>query len=244
MKLCDAFSKILAYSNRERDVLSLLQTVVKNKEKLHICDLDMSLILLAFGEVSLMKESEIAALADSEYAKLIAPEFFDGEMPDSDGQEFMDKIVKGLTEKLADYTLSPEEKRSVLEHSLSNEVDFDSVLSDKPEEITLNKNIGLKVRCNEFYSFALSQTRFSVINEVVISNSGSEAVKNAKLKITATHDYIEISDIDISVLNPAEPVSICKFDVTPRIERLLELSEKVIGKLNFRLEKDDEIQLS
>lgn len=241
MKLCDVFSRILAYSNRERDVLSLLQTVVKNKEKLHICDLDMSLILLAFGEVSLMKESEIAALADSEYAKLIAPEFFDGDMPDFDGQEFMDKIVKGLTEKLADYTLSPEEKRSVLEHSLSNEVDFDSVLSDKPEEITLNKNIGLKVRCNEFYSFALSQTRFSVINEVVISNSGSEAVKNAKLKISATPDYIEISDIDISVLNPAEPVSICKFDVTPRIERLLELSEKVIGKLNFRLEKDDEI---
>ena len=240
MKISDLIDIIKELSRYEKDSLRLIQTIVKNKEKLHICDLDMSLILLSIGGARLMKKSEIQALADSSYAQYVVPELFMEDVQAVDEKKFMNEVVNAIEERLSFIVLTSEANAIVLNHELSNEINVDSVLVNKVNEIALNNNVQLQVRCNSFYSFALSQTRFSVINEVILSNIGEDTIKDAKLRITAIPDYLSVADIDISVLNPHEPISIRDFNITPKIEELLSFSEKVVGKIVFSLVKADE----
>lgn len=241
MKISELFEKINILSTNEKDAIRLLQAIVKNKRSLHIPDLDFALILLAFDAQSLIEKDDIKALADSRYAKYLVPELFYDDTELVDKEKFINEVETAIAQKIPHIALPQKSKEAIFDYDLSTEIVLDSLLVNKESEIAISNNVQIQARCSEFYSYALLQTKYSIIDEVILTNIGNEAIKGLKLKISSNSDYIGFADIDIAVLNPKEPVSISNFNITYNMEKFLSLVEKVSDSIVFSIVCNDEV---
>lgn len=241
MKISELIANIDALSLCEKDKTRLAQSIVKNRNMLHISNLDLALVLLSLDEQSLIDDDGIKSLADSIYAKHIIPELFFDDVQLVDEQKFIEKVVDRISQKIPYLSLTKECKDVISKHELSNDVVLDSLLVNKNSEIAISNNIQIRALCSSFFSYALLQTRLSIIDEVVLTNIGEDSIKGLKLRIKSNSGYIEVADTDVSVLNSKEPISISNFNITYNMEKFLSLSEKATDNIDISVVSGDEV---
>lgn len=233
MKVSELVRKINVLTKNEDDKIRLIQTMLSNRNVYCLFDLDFALFLLLSDSQELLTETEIFALAKSDYARYIAPNFFINDLEIIDEKKFITDLVSDITNRIPNIVLSAECKKTMGEHILSNEIQFDSLLINKANEIAISNNVQIQVKCCKHLSYPLLQTRLSLIEEILITNIGDYVIKNLKLRAKSHSGFIEIADIDIALLNVDEPVSVSKFNITYDFEKFLALPEKMLDIIEF-----------
>ena len=244
MKISELLKKIderfPTFSDKRRAAESLFY----KSGELHICDLDLALVIIAlsidsqkndFMGLFWEKEELAKALIDSSYARFFAPEQFGSDVVTVDDAQRNKDIATAVRDNLQKLTIDQNGPNAIFNHELVNPIDVNLLGVNKSNLVNSGNNIQIQMRGADVFSFALSQTRFDILNDVIITNLGDEEIRNAKLVIVSNPSYIEFSDIDVPLLNPHQPLSVSEFDVKPHLEELMKLSEKVIGSITATL---------
>ena len=227
----------------------MVDNLFKKREELHICDLDLSLIFL--GIALFLGTSEqlyyfrrhdelIMSIVDSSYAKYFAPHLFISDVTTVDDAKRNEELFQAVKDGILNCKFAKETGEAILNHELLKSIDVRLLDTTKSKIINASDIIKIEVHCNNAYSFALSQTSFKIINDIVLTNLSDNVIKDAELVITSDPNYVEISKISVPLINPHQPISVTEFNINPHLEQLMELQEKVIGTLTVKLTVGDE----
>ena len=248
MKISELLKKINerfpTYSDKRRAIDNLFNKY----NELHICNLDLALILLSimfhFNDTDvrdffLERKELVQCIIDSSYVQYFAPEQFLNDVVTVDDEQRSQEIATSVIENINLLRISHGGIDAIDNHELINPIDINQLGVNKSNLVNSNNNVQIQIRGNNVYSFALSQTKFNVLNDIIIINYGNEEIRNARLVIISDPNYIEFSDIEVALLNPHQPISVSEFNVTPHLEDLVHLSEKTIGSITVKLFVED-----
>ena len=227
----------------------MVDNLFKKREELHICDLDLSLIFL--GIALFLGTSEqlyyfrrhdelIMSIVDSSYAKYFAPHLFISDVTTVDDTKRNEELFQAVKDGILNCKFAKETGEAILNHELFKAIDVRLLDTAKSKIINASDVIKIEVHCNNAYSFALSQTSFKIINDIVLTNLSDNVIKDAELVITSDPNYVEISKISVPLINPHQPISVTEFNINPHLGQLMELQEKVVGTLTVKLTVGDE----
>lgn len=244
MKIKELLQKVEERFPTTAEQERLAENLFKRREELHICDLDLSLILIGmkiqfqsvgtihyFGE----RPELVSSIVDSSYAKYFAPELFQSDVVTVDDKQRLEDLFKIISESILIGRIKRDGVISIFDHELLNEIDLKLLDVTKSKLINISDKVKIEIHCNKYYSFALSQTKYKIISDIIITNTSEEIIKDAKLVIHSDPSFIEISDINIPLINPNQPIAISEFDVNSHIEQLMELQEKITGVITVKL---------
>ena len=220
------------------------------KNELKICDLDYILLLLSiifYCKIDTRahifeKKQLIATLSDSSFAKYLAPELFKSDLILADENKWQEEVTTAIAENISELRVSKDAVTEIYNHELLNPIDIKALSINKTNISNSANNVQINIIGNEHYSFALSQTNYKVIDEIIITNTGDENIKDAKLIFACEPNYLEFSSIDIPLINAHQKVSITEFNITPHLDELINLTEKISGFIIIKLAvNEDEI---
>lgn len=244
MRIIELLKKINERFPTSSDKGRAIDKLFNKSNELHICDLDLALIFIAmtfqfrntdarefFGE----REELLKSLIDSSYAQYFAPEQFKSDVVTVDDEQRAKDIAEAVVDNLIRLKIASGGIDAINNHELLNPIDVNLLGVNKSNLVNSGNNIQIQMRGNDVYSFALSQTRFNVLNDIILTNLGDEEIRNAKLVITSDPNYIEFSEIEVALLNPHQPISVSEFDTKPHLEELVNLSEKSVGSITAKL---------
>lgn len=232
-------------SDKER----MVENLFRKRDDLHICDLDLALVFIAitiqFKNIDARlyfseREELIEALIDSSYAKYFAPELFQSDVITVDEQKRQSEVRETVVESLSNGRIARGGLEAINEHELLTEIDIKLLDHTKSKSINASENLKIELRSNNVYSFALSQTKFKIISDIILTNLSDKPLKNGKLIISSDPEFVEISEINIPLINSNQSIAVTEFDVKPKLEKLLGLHEKVIGILTIKYILDEE----
>lgn len=217
------------------------------KNDLHVCDLDLALLFILLSMYSGYsipcffdeRKDLLKALVDSSFAKLLAPEQFKTDVVTVDDEKRFQEVSESIVNNLICRKVAYNCLDMIGEHELLNPIDVTLLGIVKSNVVNSFNNVQIQIKSNDVYSFSLSQTGFSVIDEIILLNTGDKEIKNAKLVISSDPNYIEFSDVDIPLLNPHQPVSISDFAKNPHLEELANIIENEVGMITVRLFSED-----
>ena len=248
MKIIELLKKINERFPTSSDKGRAIDKLFNKSNELHICDLDLALIFIAmtfqfrntdarefFGE----REELLKSLIDSSYAQYFAPEQFKSDVVTVDDEQRAKDIAEAVVDNLIRLKIASGGIEAINNHELLNPIDVNLLGVNKSNLVNSGNNVQIQMRGNDVYSFALSQTRFNVLNDIILTNLGDEEIKNAKLVITSDPNYIEFSEIEVALLNPHQPISVSEFDTKPHLEELVNLLEKSVGSITAKLLVDE-----
>ena len=187
----------------------------------------------------LERKELVQCIIDSSYVQYFAPEQFLNDVVTVDDEQRSQEIATSVIENINLLRISHGGIDAIDNHELINPIDINQLGVNKSNLVNSNNNVQIQIRGNNVYSFALSQTKFNVLNDIIIINYGNEEIRNARLVIISDPNYIEFSDIEVALLNPHQPISVSEFNVTPHLEDLVHLSEKTIGSITVKLFVED-----
>ena len=222
----------------------MVENFFKRKDDLHINDLDLALVFVGmrihFGSIDIRdyftRNPELLnAIVDSSYAQVFAPSLFQVDVVTVNDDERNKQIRNTVLENIVYFKINQQGVETVDNHELLTEIDIKLLDITKSKLINASDKIKIEVHCNTYYSFALSQTKYKLISDIIITNLSEEVIKDAKLVLIADPAYVEISSINVPLINPQQPISISEFDVNAHIEQLMELKEKMCGQLTVKL---------
>ena len=253
MKVIDLIKQIKDRFPTKTDKDRMAENLFRKREELHICDLDLALIYIALTikfdgldyRYYFNQRKELTfAIADSSYAKYFAPEFFENDVLTVDDQKNEEEVRKSVVESINLLRIKNDGVESIDNHELLISIDLKLLDVTKSKEINFSEKAKLEIQCNRSYSFALSQTRYKLISDIIITNLTNETIKDAKLVITSDPAFIEFSVINVPIINAHQPIAISEFDINAHIEQLMELKEKVTGSLTIKLVGEEEEYVS
>lgn len=235
MRIIDIKNKIIDFVRDEREARRVIELLKKNQSEMHICDLDLVLLLVSLGAFQFISNKQFDLLCDSEFAQYLAPKTFSKDAVDFDDEKRINEIREEIAYILKKQILSNEAIDVIDNHELIGNVNIDALIANQATFINLQNNISIEARTSGIYSFALSQVGYRILYDVTLKNNADVSIKNLVLKITSTPNYVTFGEINIRLLQPHQPIMISDFVVTPQIDELLKLNEKQIGTLNFTL---------
>ncbi len=253
MKINELLETLKTRFPTESDRTLMAENFYKRRKELHVCDLDMALILLgmscnfgagATNELVGSTRELLNAVKDSSYAKLLAPLSFKDDLVTVDEEKRRKEIEHEVGVNIRKGTIPQEAYEAILSHELLSEIDVKSLDVTKANVMNVGEASKIEIHCNRYYSFALSQTRYRLISDIVLTNLSEEPIKDAKLVITSDPAYVEFSDVKVALINPKQPIAITEFDVKPHLEELMGLAEKVAGSLTVKLVQGEETLVS
>ena len=253
MKICDLLKQLKERFPTVSDMERVAENTFKRNNELHICDLDLALIFLGmtfqyknlnFRRFFAERTELLNAIADSSYAKYFAPELFAGDVISVDDEKRSKEIFDAVAEAIVTLRIKADGIKAILDHQLLVDVDPKLLDVTKSKVINTSEKAKIEILCNKYYSFALSQSRYKLISDIVITNLTEEDIKDAKLTIKADPFFLEFSDISVPLINAKQAISISEFDINTHIEQLMELQEKVSGVLVIKLMVGDEEYVS
>ena len=244
MKIYDLLKQLNDRFPTSTDKERMVENLFRKREELHVCDLDLALIFLDmtihfknidargfFGE----RKELLMAVADSSYAKYFAPELFQGDVVTVDDEKRSNDVTAAVVEGIFSMQIKNDGVNAIDGHELLTEIDVKLLDVTKSKVVNASDTVKIEIHCNKYYSFALSQTKYKIISDIIITSLSDEAIKDAKLVIDSDPSYIEFSDINVPLINPHQPIAITEFDINTHIEQLMELQEKVAGTLTIKL---------
>ncbi len=253
MKIAELLDQLRTRFPTKSDRILMVENFYKKRKELHICDLDAALILLGMafhfevGNTNVFVSNTpelLSAIKDSSYVKLLAPGAFKDDIVTVDREQRQKEIDEEVTQRVAKGAIAKEAYEAILAHELLQPIDVRSLDVTKANFVNVGDKAKIEIHCNRYYSFALSQTRYRLISDIVLTNLGEEPIKDAKLVISSDPGYIEFSDVPVALINPKQPIAITEFDVKPHLDQLMGLLEKVAGTLTVKLIADEETLVS
>jgi len=226
------------------DKKRMVENLFKKREELHVCDLDLALVFLGIAlylkttdqiAYFLERHELIAAIADSSYAKFFAPHLFLTDVITVDDDKRNEELVEAVSDGILNCKLAKGAGDAILQHELLKEIDVKLLDTTKSKVVNTSDTLKIEIHCNNAYSFALSQTNFKIISDIILTNLGDNEIKDAKLIITSDPKYVEISEINVPLINPHQPIAVNEFNINTHLEQLMELQEKVVGTLTVKL---------
>ena len=249
MKIVELLKKINERFPTSSDKNRAIDQLFNKSNELHVCDLDLALIFIAasfqFRNVDaraffVEREELFNALIDSSYVRYFAPELFASDIVTVDDKQRQKEIEEAVLLNLTVWRIGNGGLEAINNHELLKEIDVATLNISKSNKVNYSNKVQIQIRGNNVYSFALSQTKFNIINDIILTNITDEEIKDAKLVISADPGLIEFSDIDVPLLNPHQPISISEFDVKPNLEELINLAEKTICTITAKLVSGEE----
>ncbi|HBD06369.1 MAG TPA: hypothetical protein DCY93_03050, partial [Firmicutes bacterium] len=247
MKICEFIKQ---FDERYPSLLEkerALENLLKRKEELHICDLDCSLIILVminnYNDLNIKnvlnehKEILNAAL-DYLHGKYLESDLI--KMTTNEQSRNDEDVSSSFFDIVLNKKLSQECINEINERQLLNEIDLNNLDETQKKQRKTQSDLKIEVRGNLIYSFALSQTKFKIIKEIIIKNVSEQTIKNGRITISSNPKYIDFTDIEVSLINPHQSVSVTEIEVTPHIEDLMQLVERTEGKLVVQFFVNDE----
>ncbi len=253
MKISAILEALTTRFPTQSDRKLMVENFFKRRKELHVCDLDMALILLgmayrfdagATNELVSKTPELLNAVKDSSYAKVLAPLCFKDDLVSVDEEKRLKELEEEISTRIKKGAIEEEAYEAILDHELVSEIDLKSLDVTKADVLNVGEKAKIQIHCNRFYSFALSQTRYRLISDIVLTNLSEEPIKDAKLLISSDPSYVEFSEVQVALINPKQPVAITEFDLKPHLEELLGLSEKVAGTLTVKLVAGEETLVS
>lgn len=244
MKIYDLLKQLNDRFPTSTDKDRMIENFFRKKDELHVCDLDMALILLGmtirFGNIDARgffgeRKELLVAIVDSSYAKYFASELFRTDVITVDDEKRSKDIAEAVIEGILSLKLKNDAVQAIDNHELINPIDVKLLDVTKSKVINASNKVKIEIHCNKYYSFALSQTKYKIISDIIITNLSDDPIKDGKLVISSDPAYIEFSDVIIPLVNPHQPIEINEFDVNTHIEQLMELQEKVSGLITVKL---------
>ena len=244
MKIIALLKQLYERFPTETEQQRMAENFFRKREELRLCDLDLALLFIGmtmhFEAIDARpflfeRTAFIDALVDSSYARFFAPAFFENDMTSINEEERKKELREAVEQSIREGKGAKGLTDAVDNHELLS--DFDIRLLDvaKSNVVNVSECMKIELHGNRVYSFALSQTKFKIFSDLVLTNLGEKEIKDAKLVFLADPGYLEISDIAVPLINPSQPVAITEFDVTPHLEQLMELGEKILGALTVKL---------
>jgi hypothetical protein len=227
----------------------MAENFLRKKDELHVCDLDLALIFLGmairFGNIDIKvllveRHELLTAIADSSYAKYFAPELFQTDVITVDDAKRAKDVTEAVFIGIISKKINAEIVQAIANHELLNEIDVKLLDVTKSNVINASDKVKIEIQCGKYCSFALSQTRYKIIGDIILTNLSDEVIKDAKLVIVSDPILIEFSDINVPLINPHQPIAITEFDISPHIEQLMKLQEKVAGTITVKLVVGDD----
>jgi len=239
MKIKDLKFRVTDYIKNDHDAQRVFDIIKKNQTEMHLCDLDFALLLVSMDLVSFMTSNQLEVLCDSDFARLFAPNYFKKEIVTFDCKKRQMEIMQEVVN-----TLSNPIPKSIIElideHETNGEINLDVLVKQQVTFKHLQNNIKIEARTFNDFSFSLSQICFTVLYDVIITNTTFEAINDLVLRISTNPSYVKFKDINIPLLAPGEPVIIKEFDFENDIQELIKLTEKQIGNLTICLLNGEE----
>ena len=235
MKIIDLKKLLVDYVRSERDANRVIELIKRNKNEIHLSDLDFALLLVSLGAIPYITDEQFNLLCDSEFARYLAPNVFSTDVLDFDDEKRSNDIKSEVADTLKNDKLSAKANEAIDNHELLNDVNIDVLIANQASFANMQNSISIEARTSGIYSFALSQTGFRMLYEVTLTNTSNEDIRNLVLKIESIPNYVEVADINVPLLQAHQPIMISDFNVTTKIENLLKLTEKQIGSLTFTL---------
>lgn len=232
------------------DKKRMVENLFRKREELHICDLDLALIFLGIAmylgtsdQIAYFAERHelLMAIVDSSYARYFAPHLFDSDVVTVDDAKRSEELLQAVTDGIFNCKLAKGTGEAILKHELLKPIDVKLLDTTKSKVVNSSDVLKIEIRCNNAYSFALSQTNFKIISDIVLTNLSDNEIKDAKLIITSDPNYVEISEISVPLINPHQPIAVNEFNINPHLEQLMELQEKVVGTLTVKLVVGEEV---
>ena len=155
MKFKDLLERIDDITNSDQEIARIIYKIIKNREKLHISSLDMSVFLVYTQCTKLMTDEDIRVFADSQYVKYVVPELFATDLRAVNDKQFIDEVVDYIKEHVEKISVPNEHNDIFLEHEFSNEINIDSLNINVINEALAN-NVQLQVNTTGCYSFPFS----------------------------------------------------------------------------------------
>lgn len=87
MRIIDIKNKIIDFVRDEREARRVIELLKKNQSEMHICDLDLVLLLVSLGAFQFISNKQFDLLCDSEFAQYLAPKTFSKDAVDFDDQK-------------------------------------------------------------------------------------------------------------------------------------------------------------
>ena len=225
------------------DKKRMVENLFKKREELHICDFDLALVFIGIAthfnidtrEFFNERKELIIAIADSSYAKYFAPDLFQSDVFVVDDEKRSNDVVAAVADAVFSMRVDNNGINAIDEHELLTEIDIKLLDVTKSKVVNVSDKVKIEIHCNKYYSFALSQTKYKIISDIIVTNLSDEAIKDAKLVIISDPSYIEFSVINVPLINPHQPIAITEFDINTHIEQVMELQEKICGTLTIKL---------
>lgn len=224
-----------------------IETFCNKRDLFAITDLDCALILLCFDitfEIDLKQfflddKKLIKAIIDSKYSKDFAQDLFNDEAITVDEEERKEEIASNIISKCFSILERKSESDqlivTLLYHELSNNIDVKLLDAIKSKLINYSEIAKIEIQCNNKYSFALSQTKYKIISDIIITNLSGMPIKDAKLVFSFDPQMVEISSINVPLIDINQSVIFEEFDVNAHLEELIKLNEKINGNLTIKL---------
>lgn len=175
-------------------------------------------------------------------AKYLAPVTYSRDVTDFDDEKWYKEASDEIDYYISNDTIPEEAKKVIDEHELMSDINTDILIANQATFTNMQSNISIEAKTSEVYSFALSQTGFRILYDVILTNVSDVVMRDLVLKIESNPSYVIIKDINVPLLQPHQPILISEFDVEAQIDILLKLTEKQIGNLTFTLyDKENEV---
>ena len=244
MKIIDLIKKINERFPTPADKQRCFDNLVNKSNELHICDLDLALILLGMmfhfkivdGRRIFVERTELLeAIIDSSYVYYFAASLFADETITLDEEKRASDIAKLAAENLLNGKIEEGGIDAIDKHIILNEIDINQLGVNKTNVVNSENDIQIQLNGNPIFSFPLSQARIKIFNDIIITNLSDEEIRDAQLIITSDPTFINFSQVDIPLLNPHEPILISEFNFKPCLDDLIGITEKIVGNITIHL---------
>lgn len=231
MKIIDIKNKLIEY-NKDNDIKKIINLLIKNQNEIHLCDLDLILLLISLKEYSYIDDNKLAILCDSNFISILAPNSFNN-LVQSD--ERINNIKNEIKDNIYNDKLDSNVYDYIDNHDLINDIDLNILLSLENNLNNIKNNINIEINTPGIYSFALSQAGIRILDSVILTNTSNDDINNLTLRIISNPSFIIVSDINIPILKINQPIIISEFNISINYEELLKLNEKQVGDITFTL---------